>query len=231
MSENRSMFNKAKWFPLVALPFRISHLCCSEMKKKPVHAYQREHGYVPIIGTMATESRLRKQAWIRHGCNAFEGKKSRSQPMSFWTEQDVLRYIEFYRIEIPSVYGDIVYKDKDGYAVKAPSYDMIPAKAKLETTGMERTGCMYCAFGLASERGETRFQMLKRTHPKQYDYCMNGGQWIDNPDYIPDCPEYDGDWKNWNPEKIWVPSKEGLGMRVMFRMANEAMGSEVFRVD
>ena len=40
-----------------------------------------------------------------------------------------------------------------------------------------------------------------------------GGQWVDNPDYDPAAPRMDGDWENWNPKKIWVPSKEGLGMK------------------
>ena len=42
---------------------------------------------------MASESRLRKEQWLIHGCNAFDTKRPRSQPMSFWTEQDVLEYI------------------------------------------------------------------------------------------------------------------------------------------
>lgn len=38
----------------------------------------------------------------------------------------------------------------------------------------ERTGCMFCMYGLHCEKnGETRFDKMKQTHPKQYDYCMN----------------------------------------------------------
>lgn len=50
---------------------------------------------------------------------------------------------------------------------------------------------------------------------------MNGGQWADNPKYDPTAPKYDGVWKNWNPKKIWVPSKEGLGLKKVFEMFNE----------
>ena len=84
------------------------------MKKSPMGIYQRKTGLRPFIGTMAEESRMRAQAWIRHGCNSFEGHKQTSQPMSFWTEQDVLHYIKRERIEICSVYGDILASDDTG---------------------------------------------------------------------------------------------------------------------
>ena len=101
-----SQFNKKKWLPLCQeTQFRISHYCCNVMKKGPMGKYQRKTGRVPYIGTLCEESRLRKQAWLRHGCNAFDGKKQTSQPMSFWLEQDVLHYIWENGIEICSVYG------------------------------------------------------------------------------------------------------------------------------
>jgi hypothetical protein len=31
---------------------------------------------------------------------------------------------------------------------------------------------MFCAFGCQQEKGEGRFERLKRTHPKQYEYIM-----------------------------------------------------------
>jgi hypothetical protein len=46
---------------------------------------------------------------------------------------------------------------------------------------------------------------------------------------VADAPEYDGEWKNWNPEKIWVPSREGLGMAKVFEMVNELMGKEFIK--
>ena len=62
---------------------------------------------------------------------------------------------------------------------------------------------------------------LAELDPKKYEHSMNGGQWVDNPKYDATAPEYDGVWKNWNPKKIWVPSKEGLGLRKVFDMFNE----------
>jgi len=39
--------------------------------------------------------------------------------------------------------------------------------------GYSRTGCMCCMFGVHLEDGENRFQKMKKTHPKQYNYCIN----------------------------------------------------------
>lgn len=83
------------------------------MKKLPMKKYGRDTRSKPIIGTLADESRIRKQAWIRHGCNAFDGKNPSSQPMSFWTEQDVLTFIKESNIKIADVYGDICLDNKN----------------------------------------------------------------------------------------------------------------------
>lgn len=223
----KSQFNKDKWYPLVYIPVLISHYCCAKMKKQPMKAYQHAKGYKPILATLAEESRIRKQGWIRHGCNAFESKNPMSQPMSFWTEQDVLAYIVKYNVPIASVYGDIV-NDIDG--LDAPPIDMFGnVGCNLKCTGCQRTGCIFCAFGMHNERGETRFQKLAYLEPKKYEYAINGGQWADNPFYDPTAPKMDGEWENWNPKKIWVPSKKGLGMGEVFKMANEIYGKDFYR--
>lgn len=182
---------------------------------------------MPYIGTLAEESRMRAQAWIRHGCNSFEGHKKTSQPLSFWTEQDILQYILREGLEICSVYGEILAVDEAGMM-----YDPVPGiPCNLKCSGCERTGCVFCGFGAHLEKGETRFQRLAKTHPKQYEYCMNGGQWVENPKYDPAAPKMDGDWLNWNPKKIWVPSKEGLGMRKVFDDCNEIYGKCFIRYE
>ena len=226
----KSQFNKEKYLPLARdIPVPISHYCCQVMKKAPLKSYQKQSGLHPILATMAEESRVRRQAWIRTGCNAFEGNNPKSQPMSFWTEQDVLQYIVENDVEIASVYGDIVSEDVDGIAYQAGGL-LIPG-SKLKCTGCQRTGCIFCAFGAHMDKGETRFQRLARTHPRQYEYCMSGGQWVDNPAYDKSAPEYDGEWKNWNPKKIWVPSKKGLGMKKVFDMVNEIYGKDFYRYE
>lgn len=197
------------------------------MKKGPIKIYLRKEHRYPYLGILTEESKLREQAWIRHGCNAWEGAVKTSQPMSFWTEQDVLHYIFEEGLEIASVYGDIVAVDSDG-AEYTPN---LMCCDTLKCSGCQRTGCIFCGFGAHLEKGETRFQRLAKTHPKQYEYCMNGGQWADNPDYDPTAPKMDGDWQNWNPKKIWVPSKEGLGMKKVFDDCNQIYGKDFIKYD
>ena len=150
--------------------------------------------------------------------------------MSFWTEQDVLEHIIRYGVEIAPVYGDIVAVDKHG--LEYDPYNRLDGMcSKLKCTRCDRTGCVFCAFGFHSEKGETRFQRLARTHPKQYDYCLDGGRWADNPAYDPTAPVYDGEWKNWNPKKVWTRSDKGLGMRKVFEMVNEIYGKDFYRYE
>lgn len=223
-----SLYCMSKWIPLCQVThFAISHTCCNVMKKAPLQRWQNQAKRYPYLGTRAEESKLREQKWIQHGCNAFDAVKKTSQPISFWTEQDVLRYIIREGVKIPSVYGDVVAVDDQGY-----QYDPMPGMPQtLKCSGCQRTGCIFCGFGCHLEKGETRFQRLAKTHPKQYEYCMGGGQWVDNPKYDPVAPKMDGDWENWNPKKIWVPSKKGLGMKKVFDDCNEIYGKDFIRYE
>ena len=176
---NGSIYNIPKYRELLNADFRIHSYCCDEMKKKPIFAYQKRTGRKPFIGTMAYESRNRRNAWLQNGCNAFNAKKPSSQPISFWTEQDILHYIKKYNIPYASVYGDIVIDEKvDGDSVLEGQMNMIDylgchePEDKLKTTGCDRTGCMFCGFGCHLEKSPNRFERMKETHPKQYDYIM-----------------------------------------------------------
>lgn len=73
----------SKWIWLRDSNIPISHLCCGEMKKKPSHEFEKRTGLKPIIATMTEESRNRRTAWLKNGCNAFNSKRPTSQPMSF----------------------------------------------------------------------------------------------------------------------------------------------------
>ena len=223
-----SLFSKTKWLPLCQeTQFLISHYCCNIMKKNVLKGYQKKTHRVPYLGTMAEESRLRTQKWIQHGCNAFESGKQVSAPLSFWTEQDVLHYIRREGLEIASVYGDIVEVDDNGYEYFE---NLLGDQCHLKCTKCDRTGCVYCGFGCHIEK-TPRFVRLSQTHPKQYEYCMGGGQWVDNPKYDPAAPEYDGQWRNWNPKKIWVPSKKGLGMRKVFEDLCQIYGKDFIKYE
>ena len=179
------------------------------MKKTPLKQYEKASGKTPILATMASEGRARETAWFRTGCNAFNSKRPISKPMSFWTEQDVLQYIKKYNIPMASVYGDIVYAENpeqmriEEMGVKGCGTE------KLTTTGCDRTGCIFCAFGCHLEKEPSRFQRLKQTHPRQYDYCINGG-------------EYD-------ESGVWKPNKKGLGMGHVFDELNKIYGEEFIK--
>lgn len=145
----------ARWKILIDAPFECSEKCCDVMKKKPFADYEKRTGRHPILGTMACESSLRRQKYLQHGCNSFFAKRPQSTPLGFWTEQDVLEYIARYNLEYASVYGKVVH---DG--------------EKYLCTGVNRTGCMFCLFGVYLESEPNRFQKMAITHPKQYEYCM-----------------------------------------------------------
>lgn len=78
-----------KWKYLINAPFLVGDKCCDVMKKSPCKKYELETGNHPIIATMACESSQRESNWMMYGCNAFDKKRPTSQPMSFWTEQDI----------------------------------------------------------------------------------------------------------------------------------------------
>lgn len=181
-----SQFNYSRYKWLATAPFYVSNKCCDVMKKAPVKSYTKITGRVSITAQMASESRLRTLHWLHHGCNAFDAKKPVSNPMSFWTEQDVLLYIKTYNIPIASVYGDIVvdYQAMGQVEGQMSFADFMDAeefdldKPLLRTTGCHRTGCILCGFGCHLEKGEGRFERLHRTHPKAYkvlDHVTNSG--------------------------------------------------------
>lgn len=174
-------FSMERYAWLLDAPFKISHKCCEINKKRPARKYEKETGFKPIVATMASESRLRKSDWLRHGCNAFDAKRPMSKPLSFWTEQDVLQYIKEYNLEIADVYGDIV--EKDGC---------------LCTTGANRTGCIWCLFGIRQD--SDRLLRLKELEPKRYEFVLGGGEFVDG---------------------FWQPNKEGLGYKFVIDWLNE----------
>ena len=246
---------KSKYDPLLDVSFGISHRCCDMMKKSTNKLYAKETGRKPIIGTMTSESKLRRTQWLKHGCNAFDKNDPTSQPMSFWTEQDVLHYLKKFNIPYCSVYGDIVEKVQgditDGQMTLFECAGCQNQNNALETTGCSRTGCIFCAFG-AHMPGDDRFLRLKETHPRQYDYCINGGEyaWVGyhqpkvrwkkiefvNEDGIPMTPEeievfveQHKDDPKYTFEKVWQPNKQGLGMGHVFDEINKIYGENFIR--
>lgn len=135
----------------------ISDVCCELLKEKPMRDYEKATGLRPITAIMAVESSRRTLAWLTKGCNILDGGNERSKPMSFWTEQDVLKYIVDSHVPIADVYGDVC--------------SMGLLEKKYWTTGEKRTGCMFCAVPLA--HGENRLPSVKKRCPKMYDTFIN----------------------------------------------------------
>ena len=103
-NKDRSVFSCEKYKFFLDADFEISNKCCKIMKKEPARRYEKDTGCKPMTAQMAAESRIRKQKWIQRGCNAFDAKNPISNPMAFWTENDVLEYI-FEYLEKPLKYA------------------------------------------------------------------------------------------------------------------------------
>lgn len=140
----------ANYKDLLECPFILSDKCCKELKEKPFDKYSRKNKEYPIIALRADESMRRQQAWIRSGCNAFNSKNPKSKPLSFWTEQDILHYIDLYDIPVPTIYGDLKENEK----------------GDLYFSKINRTGCIFCIIGCHHEKGEKRrFIVIRQKTP------------------------------------------------------------------
>lgn len=178
-------YDKSAYKYLLNAPFNISNQCCNVMKKQPIHSYKRK----PIIATMAEESRLRTSNWIINGCNAFEIKHPRSNPMSFWTENDILTYIHTYNLAIADAYGQVVVKGTENGQINIADVLGDYRDCQFVTTGCKRTGCIFCGFGITQDKD--RFIRLSEQEPILCDYVMRGGAF-----------DEDG---------VWKPTNDGLG--------------------
>ena len=134
------------WKFLIDAPFEVSEQCCSKLRKAPFKIFEKETGLYPIIGTMAEESSIRLQKWLKQGCNSFESGRIGSYPISIFTEKDIWEYGKEFNIPFCSIYGK----------------------------GMRRTGCMVCGFGCHLEpEGYSRFDVLYNLRPKLYEVVMS----------------------------------------------------------
>lgn len=183
-----SMFDYSRYRFVLKAPFNVSEKCCDEMKKKPLRSIPKK----PIIGSMAKESSNRLKSWMQNGCNAFEADHPKSNPMSFWTENDVLTYLHEKKLPIAGAYGEIAVKD-DGISGQENLWDIWNdyRGCRFTTTGCKRTGCIFCLFGIRQD--PERILHLQKKEPKLADYVLRGGEFYE-----------DGMWK---PDK----AKKGLG--------------------
>jgi len=133
-----------KWRKLVDSPYKVSRACCDILKKRPIREYEKQTGRKGYVGIMASDSVGREDAYLKSGCNTF-GKHPLSRPLSFWTESDVWNYINTYKVPYSKIYDE----------------------------GYDRTGCIFCMFGLTMDTKPNRFQRLAFTHPGLYKKGMS----------------------------------------------------------
>lgn len=212
-SEYSRMYNKERYKFFLEAPFEISSHCCSIMKKAPMHSYVKRTGRVPMTAQMASESRLRTANWLKNGCNGFDMKSPISNPMSFWTEQDVLEYIHYYRLPIARVYGDVLADHGPGGKVQeekdTPELGLFDlGKPVYSTSGCNRTGCVYCGFGCHREKPPNRWETAEKfSNPAVIDYMMRGGAF--------------------DEKGLWKPDGRGLGFWFVIEWINKHGGLHI----
>ena len=158
------------------------------MKKEPAHRFQKETGRNPITAQMASESMLRTQKWLQNGCKGFDLTRPMSNPMSFWTEQDVLLYIYENHIQLASVYGDVVKETEVEGQMDLDDLGLFDiGRPTLKTTGCSRTGCFACGFGAHLEKpSDCRIQhTIDFSNPKFADWQLRGGTFDERGLWVP----------------------------------------------
>ncbi|MBU3173319.1 phosphoadenosine phosphosulfate reductase domain-containing protein [Clostridium estertheticum] len=163
-----------KWLKLIDSPYKVSEQCCYYMKEKPLLDYAKDNDIHYFIGTKAEDSETRQSSYLGTGCNSFS-ENGNSNPLGFWTHQDVLRYIVENNLPVSKIYGDIVEVGTKRIATKLKvrllaKYDR---PIKLITTKASRSGCFICGFGVHLEKQPNRFQRMEIDDPKLWDFAIN----------------------------------------------------------
>ena len=208
---DRSAYSQERYKFLLTAPFNVSNKCCNIFKKNMSHKYNRKNKMHPILGSMASESRLRTQKWLDNGCNGFDLKEPVSNPMSFWFDNDVLMYIKKFNIPLCSVYGDVVLdSDRENQCEGQLDLDLGTFDSvTLTTTGCLRSGCVGCGFGLLLEKRPNRLEMIdKVSYPKLRDFVLRGGAF--------------------NKDGLWMPNNNGLGFWFVHKYIALALKKELF---
>lgn len=149
-------------------PFKVSGKCCYYLKEKPCDDWAKANNSVPYLGLMASEGGRRQKALMRNGCNYFGESTIRSAPFAIFNRQDLLRLAKELDVPVPEIYGEIRER-LDG---------------TLETTLAQRTGCSMCGFGIHLEKRPHRFDRLRESNPKEWEFWMVDMGWGDVLDYI-----------------------------------------------
>ena len=153
-----------------AAPFKVSDRCCYYLKEKPGDIWAKAHNSAPYLGLMASEGGRREKSLMMHGCNYFGKSTIRSAPFAIFSRQDILQLALDLGVPVPEEYGEIV-RDADG---------------TLRTTLAQRTGCTMCGFGVHLEKRPNRFDRLRESNPKEWEFWMR---------HV--CRDENGNWYGW----------------------------------
>lgn len=143
-----------KWLPLLNAPFELTDTCCEILKHGNIP--EEFENWVNMTAEMAEESRRRLTAYQTTGCNESikAGKGGKSKPMGPVTLQTVLRGIKDNKIPLFKYYGEVITNEDGLY----------------KTSGMYRTGCALCGFGLEFE--PDRFVKLYELEPSRVRFAF-----------------------------------------------------------
>ena len=153
-----------------AAPFKVSDRCCYYLKEKPADIRAKVHNSAPYLGLMASEGGRREKSLMMHGCNYFGKSTVRSAPFAIFSRQDILQLALDLGVPVPEEYGEIA-RDVDG---------------TLRTTLAQRTGCTMCGFGVHLEKRPNRFDRLRESNHKEWEFWMR---------HV--CRDEDGNWYGW----------------------------------
>lgn len=151
-------------------PFPVSERCCYYLKEKPCDDWAKAHHSAAYLGLMASEGGRRQKSLMLHGCNYFGKSTTRSAPFAIFSRQDLLQLALDLRVPVPAEYGEIV-RNPDG---------------TLRTTKAQRTGCTMCGFGIHLEKRPHRFDRLRESNPKEWEFWMH---------HV--CKDSTGNWYGW----------------------------------
>jgi 3'-phosphoadenosine 5'-phosphosulfate sulfotransferase (PAPS reductase)/FAD synthetase len=135
-----------KWYYLIDVQFDITNKCCDILKKSALAKYDKQGIF---IGTMAEDSKMRRQSYLQTGC--IDENHNKCKPISFFTKQDIWDFVKMFNLPYCDVY------DK----------------------GETNTGCAYCGFGCVfdttrfarlKEREPKRFEQMMNLKNKGITY-------------------------------------------------------------
>ena len=147
---------------------KVSSKCCYYLKEKPADDWAKAHNSFPYLGLMASEGGRRQKSLMLNGCNYYGKTTTRSCPFAIFSRQDILRLALELNVPVPEIYGTIE-RDENG---------------QLYTTKAQRTGCSMCGFGIQLEKRPHRFDRLRETNQKEWEFWMYKMGWGHVLDYI-----------------------------------------------